>query len=114
VALAARTAGLALDVSTDVETPVLSVLRRSGREVRVETDGAFAARLAAPDGPDGVVRHLGPVPPDVRRAAADRHLTVVDAAAVAAGRLELRWCFREQAISESTHRYGNVVVPPTG
>jgi RHH-type proline utilization regulon transcriptional repressor/proline dehydrogenase/delta 1-pyrroline-5-carboxylate dehydrogenase len=114
VALAARTAGLSLEVSTDADSPVLRVLRRSGRDVRTETDGEFAARLATPSGPDGVVRHLGPVPSDVRRAAADRHLTVIDRAAVAGGRLELRWCFREQAISESTHRYGNVVVPPTG
>jgi len=114
VALAARTAGLALAVSADVDSPVLAVLRRSGRQVRIEADEAFAARLAAPGGPGEVVRHLGPVAVDVRRAAADRHLAIIDAAAVAGGRLELRWCFREQAVSESTHRYGNVVVPPTG
>jgi RHH-type proline utilization regulon transcriptional repressor/proline dehydrogenase/delta 1-pyrroline-5-carboxylate dehydrogenase len=113
VALAARTAGIRLTVSAATDGPVLDRLRRSGREVRHEDDATFAERMAADLVAADVVRHLGPVPSSLRRLAADRHVRIVDDLPVLAGRLELRWCFREQAVSASTHRYGNLVVAPT-
>ena len=40
-----------------------------------------------------------------------RGSTVIDAPAMATGRLELRWYLREQTVSRVRHRYGNVIEP---
>ncbi len=42
------------------------------------------------------------------RAANGAGVTVIDVPVLASGRLELRWYFREQAVSRILHRYGNV------
>jgi ABC-type ATPase involved in cell division len=49
------------------------------------------------------VRHL--------RAMQASGVTVIDAPAMATGRLELRWYLREQTVSRVRHRYGNVIAP---
>ena len=36
---------------------------------------------------------------------------MLDAPAMATGRLELRWYLREQTVSRVRHRYGNVIEP---
>jgi RHH-type proline utilization regulon transcriptional repressor/proline dehydrogenase/delta 1-pyrroline-5-carboxylate dehydrogenase len=36
---------------------------------------------------------------------------VIDAPVLANGRLELRWYLREQTVSRTLHRYGNVTGP---
>jgi RHH-type proline utilization regulon transcriptional repressor/proline dehydrogenase/delta 1-pyrroline-5-carboxylate dehydrogenase len=45
----------------------------------------------------------------VRRAAIAAEVDLVDAPVTASGRLELRWYLREQAISQTLHRFGNLV-----
>lgn len=88
---AAATCGVRLVVSTAAD----------------ETAEAFAARLGSL-GADRV-RHLGPVAPVVRTAAADAGIHLADDAVTAEGRIELLHYLREQAISTTLHRHGNVL-----
>ena len=73
----------------------------------VEPDQAFADRL--PRHRFGRVRHLGTVPTGLWTATAAAEVDLVDAPVVASGRLELRWYLREQSISRTLHRFGNVL-----
>ena len=57
------------------------------------------------------LRVLAPVSLDVRAAAHQAGVTVIDAPVMATGRLELRWYLREQTVSRVRHRYGNVIAP---
>jgi RHH-type proline utilization regulon transcriptional repressor/proline dehydrogenase/delta 1-pyrroline-5-carboxylate dehydrogenase len=45
----------------------------------------------------------------VHEAANEAHVAVIDPPALANGRLELRYYLREQVISQTTHRYGNLI-----
>jgi RHH-type proline utilization regulon transcriptional repressor/proline dehydrogenase/delta 1-pyrroline-5-carboxylate dehydrogenase len=85
-----------------------------GTALTVESAESFAASLAAPGAvEDGVrLRLLGKAEPDVLAAAADRVMTVLDEPMCSHGRVELvRW-LREQVVTRSLHRYGNVVYAP--
>jgi len=57
------------------------------------------------------LRVLDPVSLAVRAAAHEAGVAVIDAPALATGRLELRWYLREQTIARVVHRYGNVMEP---
>jgi RHH-type proline utilization regulon transcriptional repressor/proline dehydrogenase/delta 1-pyrroline-5-carboxylate dehydrogenase len=46
----------------------------------------------------------------VRRAANAAGVAVIDAPPLANGRLELRYYLREQAVSQTVHRYGNLML----
>jgi len=72
-----------------------------------ETAEAFAARLGSL-GPDRI-RHLGEVAVVVRDGAADLGIHIADDAVTAEGRIELQHYVREQAISTTLHRHGNVL-----
>ncbi len=74
---------------------------------RHESDADFAARLERLDVTR--VRVLGPVPDEVRAVAARRNIHLADDPVTASGRVELRHYLREQAVSETTHRFGNLV-----
>jgi len=85
-----------------------------GIPLTVESAESFAASLATTGTvEDGVrLRLLGKAEPDVLAAAADRVLTVLDEPVCSHGRVELvRW-LREQVVTRSLHRYGNVVYAP--
>jgi RHH-type proline utilization regulon transcriptional repressor/proline dehydrogenase/delta 1-pyrroline-5-carboxylate dehydrogenase len=73
----------------------------------LESDQTFLARLARHR--FGRVRHVGTVPAALRTAASAAEVDVVDAPVVLSGRLELRWYLREQAVSRTLHRFGNVL-----
>jgi RHH-type proline utilization regulon transcriptional repressor/proline dehydrogenase/delta 1-pyrroline-5-carboxylate dehydrogenase len=45
----------------------------------------------------------------VRASALAAEVDVVDAPVVRSGRLEMRWYLREQAVSRTLHRFGNVL-----
>ena len=76
----------------------------------VEGDDAFAASL---DGMRfGRVRHVGRAPTSLRVAAALAEVDVIDEPVVTSGRLEMRWYLREQAISRTLHRFGNLLGVP--
>lgn len=72
-----------------------------------ETDAEFAARLEWLD--VSRVRMLGRVSDDVRAVANRRNIAVIDDPVTPSGRIELRHYLREQSVSETTHRFGNLV-----
>ena len=55
------------------------------------------------------LRLLAPSQAALQRAAHQAQVAIIDAAPVANGRLELRAYLREQAISQTRHRYGNLM-----
>ena len=73
-----------------------------------ENDAFFAGRLASMASDFGRLRTLGPVADEVLRAANDAGLDWIAAPFVADGRLELRYWMREQAVSRTLHRYGQI------
>lgn len=76
-----------------------------------EDDAAFAARLPSLAGGAEFLRTTVTPPDDVLRAAYDAGLNWVNAPLSANGRLELTRWMREQAVSTTRHRYGNL--PPS-
>ncbi len=97
--LAAEVTNTTLVVSTTVE----------------ESDAAFAARLPAMAAGAEFLRSAGPLPDAVLRAAHDAGLNVIAAPLTAVGRMELRFWLREQAVTVTRHRYGQIPawVPPS-
>ncbi len=84
--------------------------RKSEATLTVESAEALAASLA--DGSGARLRLLGTAEPEVLAAAAAHAVTVVDEPMCSHGRVELvRW-MREQVVTRSLHRYGNVVYTP--
>ena len=115
-AAAARTVAAAVRVGVRPDVSAAddagaSAGTRSGLSVAVESDEAFAARLAGH--PFGRVRHVGAAPAVVRAAALEAEVDVIDAPVVSSGRLELRWYLREQAVSRTLHRFGNLLETPS-
>jgi RHH-type transcriptional regulator, proline utilization regulon repressor / proline dehydrogenase / delta 1-pyrroline-5-carboxylate dehydrogenase len=100
-ALAAQTCGVPcmLSLGPGVVAAVLP-----GVPMANETDEACAGRLTQFER----VRVFGPQPDDVHRAALESHTHLVDGRALTHGRLELRAYLREQSVTQTTHRYGNV------
>jgi RHH-type transcriptional regulator, proline utilization regulon repressor / proline dehydrogenase / delta 1-pyrroline-5-carboxylate dehydrogenase len=75
--------------------------------VVVETDVDLAARLDAAG--QVVVRALGTLEPELRRACEEAGIRCSDAPVVMSGHLELARLLREQAVSRTLHRYGRVI-----
>jgi RHH-type proline utilization regulon transcriptional repressor/proline dehydrogenase/delta 1-pyrroline-5-carboxylate dehydrogenase len=71
-----------------------------------ESDAEFIARLA--EFRWGRIRFVGEVPQAIRLAAGIHQVHLIDEPVTASGRLELRLYLREQAISQTLHRFGNV------
>lgn len=109
VILAASTAGVPLDLSLDRSRPWLRAL--SEVTSWTESDEAIERRIASGTTGYGLLRAPG-APASLKSAAIQAGIRLVDAPVVSNGRLELLPFFREQAISETLHRYGNVVPQP--
>lgn len=73
-----------------------------------EDDAGLAARLTTTHAYDRL-RTLTPLPTDLLKAAHASGVAMIDAPTMANGRLELRWYLREQAVSQTMHRYGNLL-----
>jgi len=91
---------------------VLAAAARCGVEPRVsraadEDDATFAGSLSAHR--FGRIRAVGFLSETVRRAAATAEVDVVDEPVTISGRLELRLHLREQSVSRTLHRFGNLV-----
>ena len=78
-------------------------------QVIVEDEAGLIARLSAPDAVYDRLRALGPLSTVLRRALNEAGISVVDVPVLANGRLELRYYLREQALSQTVHRYGNLM-----
>ena len=72
-----------------------------------ETAERFAARLGSLDVQR--VRMLGTCSPELRVAAIEAEVQMADAPVTAEGRIELLHYLREQVVTQTTHRYGNVL-----
>ena len=110
ILLAARTTGQQLTVSV---TPTVSaqwmwLADENGLFVVEEDDAKLLTRLATTQAYDRL-RTVTALPSEMQRAANKGGVTVLDAPVVANGRLELRWYLREQAMSQTMHRYGNLL-----
>ena len=91
---------------------VMAAAARCGVEPRVsracdEDDASFIRSLSAHR--FGRIRAVGFVSESVRRAAVTAEVDVVDEAVTSSGRLELRHHLREQSVSRTLHRFGNLV-----
>lgn len=107
VILAAKQVGSRLTISLEKATSWISELERLGwADSTLETNEQLAQRLA--DKRDGVVRCLAPAAEPLYIASIKSNVPIVCEAVVANGRRELLWYLREQAISQTVHRYGNV------
>lgn len=117
---------VALRIGTEVEPTllrrVLAAADRCGVPLLVsyaesETVDGFAARLGATTSADPSlewapverIRVLGPVEPELRELARRRDLHVAADPVTSEGRIELLHYLKEQAISRTLHRYGNLL-----
>ena len=71
--------------------------------------GADRPETVAPVRP---VRVIGSVGPELRQALIDAEVDLVEEPVTSSGRLELRHYLREQAVSTTLHRFGNVIAFP--
>jgi RHH-type proline utilization regulon transcriptional repressor/proline dehydrogenase/delta 1-pyrroline-5-carboxylate dehydrogenase len=110
VVLAALTCGVLLTVSVSPDSADWDWLADlSTVQVRVEDEADLIARLGSCDAVYDRLRALGPLPTALRRALNAAGINVVDVPVLANGRLELRYYLREQSLSQTVHRYGNVL-----
>jgi RHH-type transcriptional regulator, proline utilization regulon repressor / proline dehydrogenase / delta 1-pyrroline-5-carboxylate dehydrogenase len=115
VILAARMVGTPLTLSLSPDSaPWAWLAECEGLALVVEAEAGFVERLARPADAERV-RVWEPISTAARAAANGAGVTVIDAPALANGRLELRWYLREQTVSRILHRYGSMPEPaPTG
>lgn len=110
VLLAVRTCGQSLTVSIDPREETLWhwLTEEPNIFVIAEDERGLAGRLAATRAYDRL-RIVGTVSEELRRSVNEARVTLIDAPVLATGRLELRWYLREQAVSQTMHRYGNLL-----
>jgi RHH-type proline utilization regulon transcriptional repressor/proline dehydrogenase/delta 1-pyrroline-5-carboxylate dehydrogenase len=107
VLLAAGACGVPLEISLAAGDGSGWLAAAAEGAVAVEPEAGLLSRLGDPGGER--LRALVPISREARAAAHAAGVTVLDAPPLAAGRLELRAYTREQAISRTVHRYGNVM-----
>lgn len=107
--LAARNAGSSLEISLGQGRAWLDDI--SGINVVIESEEAMLKRLPSDAGNYGFLRMPG-AGVEIYAVANEYSLPVLDMPVLANGRLELLRYHREQAVSETTHRYGNIVPKP--
>ncbi len=103
-----------MEVSASEDDRVLAGLARAARvNLILEPEEDLGERLArAPGRFDSVrARRLGA---GLQHLANDLDLQVIDWPVLANGRLELLHYHKEQSVTETRHRYGNLLVRPDG
>jgi RHH-type transcriptional regulator, proline utilization regulon repressor / proline dehydrogenase / delta 1-pyrroline-5-carboxylate dehydrogenase len=111
VLLAALTCDVPLTVSLSRGDPPPWLEEHADVAAVVESEARLVERLGSSAGVERL-RVLDSISPIARAAAHQAGIAVLDAPVLAAGRLELRWYLREQTVSRTTHRYGNVMEAP--
>jgi RHH-type proline utilization regulon transcriptional repressor/proline dehydrogenase/delta 1-pyrroline-5-carboxylate dehydrogenase len=102
-ALAAKTCGVEFQMS--VASAQESDSSKRVRHLNVEDEKSFIQRIKNFER----IRATAPLTREANMAANDAHVLIVDSEVLLNGRLELRHYLREQAISMTTHRYGNLI-----
>ncbi len=107
---AAEVAGAQVELSAGHD-PVLDAAHRhrSLISTTVEDERAAALRVSSRPGGFGRIRVLGEVSPVLRDAAMAAEIALVEEPVVGHGRIELMRWVREQSVSETRHRYGNLL-----
>lgn len=109
--LGAKLCGAALHLSAEEGHPWIQKMNGYYATLTVETEAELIDRM--PEAAQGVqfLRGTG-ISEALANAARARDVEVLDRPVLANGRLELLGYFREQAVSETVHRYGNLIPPP--
>ncbi len=109
--LAAKLCGVELHLSVEKGRPWIQRMNGHFADMVVETERDLFSRLL--EMPDKVhyLRGCG-LSEELKIKARELELEVIDHPVLANGRIELLSFFREQSISETTHRYGNIIPPP--
>jgi RHH-type proline utilization regulon transcriptional repressor/proline dehydrogenase/delta 1-pyrroline-5-carboxylate dehydrogenase len=110
ILLGAAAAGVAVEVSLPEPRAFLTAL---AVEPVIENDDAFIRRIGTAQLPWQGLRAPG-ASDAIKAAAIDAGLRMADQAVVCNGRIELLWLLREQSVSRTLHRYGNLIPPPPG
>ena len=114
VLLAVRTTGQVLRISLAPEQETMWRWLDSEADMQVVIEDAEdVAEHLATAGRYDRMRVSGSLCEAVRRAANMAGVAVIDAPPLANGRLELRYYLREQAVSQTVHRYGNLMLGHT-
>ena len=108
IMLAAIPGGVELEISLNKDRPFLAELEVTPI---IEDDAAFARRLIAGKGIWQGLRAPG-ASPALKAAATEAGVRLVDHPVLWNGRLEMLWLLREQSVSETLHRYGNILPTP--
>jgi len=106
VCLAAATCKVAIHISVDRQSNVTKALPFPVIE---ESEMNLINRLPECASHYGILRVVNPSV-DLQRAANDASFQTITSEPLANGRLELLAYLREQSISETTHRYGNLIL----
>jgi RHH-type proline utilization regulon transcriptional repressor/proline dehydrogenase/delta 1-pyrroline-5-carboxylate dehydrogenase len=78
-------------------------------QVIAEDEASLIARLHVTDAVYDRLRALGALSTALRQTINAAGINVIDVPVLAHGRLELRYYLREQTISQTAHRYGNIL-----
>jgi RHH-type proline utilization regulon transcriptional repressor/proline dehydrogenase/delta 1-pyrroline-5-carboxylate dehydrogenase len=106
-AMAAKITGTQLLISIDAESGSQPKLENFSSDIVVETDQSLVASLAKLRG--GSMRICGTFDAEIYRPAAIGNIPIFNPAVLSNGRLELLKYLREQSVTETIHRYGNIV-----
>ncbi len=106
--LVARAVAAAIRAAAPVRLSSARPLPDLRVEMTVESDRAFLASLPALAGVR--VRHVGQVQPGLHAAAWSAGVELIEGPVHRSGRLELLPYLREQAVSRTRHRFGNVLL----
>lgn len=103
---AAQICGVPYEISLPPEMTLPDGLNE--REVVREEEAELAARVETFER----IRHLGTPMNALLTAAHAHHVLVIQETITSSGRLELRYYLREQSVTETLHRYGNIMPKP--
>ena len=106
--LAAAICQVSLTISIAPKAPILPALAAiKTDELFSENEEVFSQRLSESDAER--LRVLSPTSRHIREAANAAHIPIISEPILANGRLELRLYLREQTVSHTIHRYGNII-----
>ena len=108
ILLASHVSGVPITISSPKALPDWV---KSIAEVRVESEAELAKRMPEVSEEYESLR-ASKASEGLYRAAAERDVQLIDWKVLQNGRLELLHFFKEQSISETVHRYGNVIPTP--
>lgn len=107
IALACQTVGTPLEISVPANAPWLQDFVKATRcKLSIESEDELVARLKALKG--GTMRIFGKYDEFQFAPSEIGNIPIIKAAALANGRLEMLNYLKEQSVSETVHRYGNI------